>query len=309
MALLAPRCIPILTLLLLLDLFAAAKAATVQHPRSKGCTVSHDWKGQTREFSFQSSGGMRSYRIHLPSSYAVNKALPLLVAYHGSGNNPAKFEVETRFSDEGINPHVITLYPAGGNWQGPTYAEPGVSDLVFTTDLVNRIKDNYCVDQSRVYATGHSNGAGFTGTLACSPEHARQFAAFAPVSGAFYTDVNGDQNCLPPRSPLPMFEAHGTADPIIPYAGGKGRGGPLPSIPDWLSRWARRNQCTTSSTKLLSNAVHDTEWKCAGVDGLLRHIKIDGHNHSWPGKNSEIDISPVVIGFLSQFHTPWTLVV
>ncbi|KND91590.1 Feruloyl esterase B [Tolypocladium ophioglossoides CBS 100239] len=304
MALLVRSCIPILTLLL--GLFSAVKGAAAQRPLSKGCTTPHNWAGQTREFSFESSGGTRSYRIHLPSSYAVNKALPLLIAYHGSGNNPTKFETETRFSDESVNPDTITVYPAGvkGNWQGPTYAEPGVSDLVFTTDLVNRIKDNYCVDQSRVYATGHSNGAGFTGTLACSPEHGGQFAAFAPVSGAFYTDVKGDENCHPARSPLPMFEAHGTADPIIPYNGGKGRGGPLPSIPYWLSRWAQRNQCTTSSTKDLPNGVHDTKWTCAGVDGLLRHLKIDGHNHSWPGKKSEIDISPVVIEFLSAFHKP-----
>lgn len=179
-----------------------------------------------------------------------------------------------------------------------------MSDKVFTTDLVNRIKDNYCVDASRVYATGHSNGAGFTGTLACSLEHGGQFAAFAPVSGAFYTDVKGDDNCHLARSPLPMFEAHGTADPVIPYDGGKGRGGPLPSIPNWLSRWARRNQCTSSSTKDLPNGVYDTNWKCAGGDGMLRHIKIDGHDHSWPGKDSEIDISPVVIEFLSAHRKP-----
>ncbi|KAK3181681.1 hypothetical protein K4F52_007059 [Lecanicillium sp. MT-2017a] len=140
---------------------------------------------------------------------------------------------------------MITVYPAGVNntWQGPSYAVDGVSDKVFTTDLVNRIKNNYCVDESRVHATGHSNGAGFVGTLACSPGHGGQFAAFAPISGAFYTDVYGNDRCHPARSPLPMFEVHGTADNVIPYGGGDGRGGKLPAIPDWLNQWSGRNQC------------------------------------------------------------------
>lgn len=100
-------------LTLLLGLFSAVQCAAVQPSLSKGCTTTHDWAGQTREFSFESSGGTRSYRIHLPSSYKVNKALPLLIAYHGSGNNPAKFEKQTRFSDESVNPDMITVYPAG----------------------------------------------------------------------------------------------------------------------------------------------------------------------------------------------------
>lgn len=169
---------------------------------------------------------------------------------------------------------------------------------MFTTDLVTRIKANYCVDESRVYAAGHSNGGGFVGTLACSPDHGGQFAAFAAVSGAFYTDVTGNDGCHPARSPLPIFEFHGGADPTIPYGGGIGRGGPLPSIPDWLARWAVRDQCTTKTVQDSPNGVHDTKWVCAGKAGVLEHIKADGHDHTWPGAGSEIDISPRVIQFL-----------
>lgn len=184
------------------------------------------------------------------------------------------------------------------SWEGPNYAAPGVSDKVFTTDLVNRIKDNYCVDESRVYATGHSNGGGFVGTLACSPGHGGQFTAFAPISGAFYTDVHGNDHCHPARSPLPMFEFHGGSDPTIPYGGGNGRGGELPSISDWVSRWAGRNQCTNSTVDEIGDGVHDTKWTCAGEENDLEHIKSDGHDHSWPQSWSEVDLSPRVIAFL-----------
>ncbi|KAI8623718.1 family 1 carbohydrate esterase [Xylariaceae sp. FL1651] len=273
---------------------------------SAGCGQSHSFVGSTGTFSIESSGGTRSYLIHLPSSYNVNVPLPLLVAYHGSGDTPSNFENTSRFSEESVNPNMVTVYPQGvdGNWEGPTYATPGVSDKIFTTDLVNHIKDNYCIDVTRVYAAGHSNGGGFVNTLACSSGHGGQFAAFAPVSGAMYTDVSGNDDCDPARSPLPMMETHGGADPTIPYYGGQGRGGPLPAIPEWLSRWAGRDLCGSSTVTNLTNGVHHTVWNCASLAGILQHYKIDGHDHSWPGSNSEIDISPLIIGFVSKQRIP-----
>lgn len=89
--------------------------AAIKRRASAGCGRSHNFIGESREFSFESSGGTRTYRIHLPSGYNVNEAQPLLLAYHGSGGNPASFEAETGFSDESLNPDMITVYPAGVN--------------------------------------------------------------------------------------------------------------------------------------------------------------------------------------------------
>jgi poly(3-hydroxybutyrate) depolymerase len=86
-----------------------------ESPASAGRGTPHDFAGQSKEFSLQSSGGTRTYRIHLPSNYDPNDPRPLLVAYHGAGGNPAEFEAETRFSDESINPDMMTVFPAGVN--------------------------------------------------------------------------------------------------------------------------------------------------------------------------------------------------
>jgi poly(3-hydroxybutyrate) depolymerase len=103
----------------------------------------------------------------------------------------------------------------------------------FVKDLILDLKSKYKVDSDRIYATGLSNGGGFVGTLACS-DVGGQFAAVAPVAGAFYTDVNGPNNgCAPARSPLPILEIHGGSDKTVNYTGGEGEGGPLPSIPAW----------------------------------------------------------------------------
>lgn len=198
---------------------------------------------------------------------------------------------------------------AQGNWQGPTYATPGVSDKEFTTDLVNHVKATYCIDVSRVYAAGYSNGGGFVNTLACSPNHGGQFAAFATFAAALYTDVTGDvtngEHCTPARSPLPIYETHGTGDGTIPYNGGVGRGGPLPAIPEWLGRWAVRNKCTSSTTIDRGNGLTELSWTCAGVAGLLRHIKMQGQGHGYPGPtNTQLFMTPSIINWLYDKRKP-----
>src|SRR5690606_10095983 len=58
-------------------------------------------------------------------------------------------------------------------------------DLGFLNGLLDSLEDELCLDQSREYATGKSNGAGMTTWLACQPDP--RFAAVAPVAGVNMT--------------------------------------------------------------------------------------------------------------------------
>jgi poly(3-hydroxybutyrate) depolymerase len=160
------------------------------------------------------------------------------------------------------------------------------------------------VDESRIYATGFSNGGGFVGTLACSPEHGGHFAAFAAFAAALYTDVSGDEHCEPARTPLPLLELHGLEDPVVPYEGGDGNGGPLPSLPEWLSRWASRNLCNSSEATDLEVGGQHTKWSCKGIDGLQQHYNTTHLGHFWPAADSGLDISSIMIKFLSKQSKP-----
>lgn len=103
------------TFLVFLGVLTGVQSAAIECRGSSGCGKSHNFVGKTRQFSFKSSGGggTRTYRIHLPSNYDTRTAKPLMIAYHGHGNNPTKFEEETRFSDERVNPNMIVVYPEG----------------------------------------------------------------------------------------------------------------------------------------------------------------------------------------------------
>ncbi|KAG6005767.1 hypothetical protein E4U21_007718 [Claviceps maximensis] len=276
-----------------------------ESPRKpKGCGTKHTFAGSTREFTFDSNGHSRAYRLHLPSKYAADTATPLLLAFHGNGKNIVEFESETRFSDESVNPNMIAVYPVGfnGSWQGAPYADSKVNDVAFTMDLISRIKNDFCIDESRVYATGHSNGGGFCNLLACSRDAGPRFAAFAPISGAFYTEFHSDDECHAASLPRPMLEVHGTADQRIPYEGRLAGGhGPLVSIPAWLLGWASRNGCGARVTTDLSRGVLDYRYECRGVADALEHIKVAGMGHAWPAAGSPLqDVSTKVIEFLNK---------
>lgn len=132
-----------------------------------GCGKQHV-TGQSTTVTMTSSNTDRQYLIHLPGSYDVNSPMPVIISYHGNTQSMYAQETLTRFSDESVNPDMIAVYPQGlGNsWQGASYHDAGLpSDKVFTTDLVNHLKVEYCVDDSRIYA----NGSTLHLHIPCSP--------------------------------------------------------------------------------------------------------------------------------------------
>ena len=177
-------------------------------------------------------------------------------------------------------------------WQGVPRAHPGVNDKLFTSDLIAYMRDKFCIDNSRIYASGKSDGGGFVGTLACSPDHGGDFAAFAAASGAFYTNVDAETPCHPARSPLPILEFHGTADIVIPYDGGSRHKEPLPSIPHWLARWAghKRNGCEGPKSNVTDSEglVWNTTYICDG-EPLVQSYMIEGMGHDWPSMQKNDD--------------------
>ncbi len=154
-----------------------------------------------------------------------------------------------------------------------------------------------------------SDGGGFVNSLACSPDHGAAFAAFAPVSGAFYTDTNYS-DCKPSRSPLPILEFHGLADSTIKYAGGSGFGGPLPAIPTWLSWWAQRDGCldpVADKTNTSEPGYQYITYSCKGFADIVRHYEIRALGHKWPNTSitvSPIDASPIIMDFFSAYYKP-----
>ena len=130
-------------------------------------------------------------------------------------------------------------------WQGV----PGITtnDVQFTTDILNKVERLYCINPSRITATGKSDGAGFCNVLACNPDTSKRLAAFAPVSGAYYTDTlpcypsTVAIPCSAARKDIPILAFHGGNDTTIAYLGGERKDECLPTIPHFIQQWAVRD--------------------------------------------------------------------
>lgn len=141
--------------------------------------------------------------------------------------------------------------PDRTTWQGAP--ENTSDDVAFTRDALDAVAAAYCIDASRVYATGFSQGGGFIGAqLACSADVSARFAAYAPVSGAYYQkQVDREAECAPAtlaiacasiagsenRAPTPIMAFHGGSDDTIHYEGGFRSGACLPAIRHFVDVW------------------------------------------------------------------------
>ncbi|NEA31178.1 PHB depolymerase family esterase [Streptomyces sp. SID13031] len=234
----------------------------------------------TGDYSLVSGGLTRAYRLHVPAKYKATKTYPLIVVFHGRGKTGAQTEA---FSDLSKLDAVVA-YPNGvlGDenkqaWQGAPYAADGVDDVKFTSDLLDALEAQYCVDTRAIYATGKSNGAGFTGILAC--QLADRIAAIAPVAGAFYQQ---GKRCKPSR-PVPVLDIHGTGDTTIPYDGDGERD--LPSVQTWVRDWSVRDHCDSDPrVSQLGDDVLITKYKGCKADVV--HVAVTDGGHSWPGSDA-----------------------
>ncbi|KAK0630678.1 Alpha/Beta hydrolase protein [Bombardia bombarda] len=194
--------------------------------------------------------GDRTYKVFIPPSYSNTRATPVILSYHGGTKTADDQLALDLLTTAFFNTEYIVVYPYGVNktWQGVPHVT--TDDLAFTAAILDQLQHDYCVDASRIFATGKSQGGGFVGQhLACDPTLSQRIAAFAPVSGAFYIDDEECSSpstieikpCSPGRDDVPMLEFHGGADDTIPYFGGPRRGACLPGIPHWIEAWAGRD--------------------------------------------------------------------
>jgi len=143
------------------------------------------------------SGGLdRQYDLLVPSSYTPGKPAPLVFNFHGFTADPETQDWLSAMSRLAEEAGFILATPKGsGNeevlgWNAGECcgqaASENVDDVAFTSDMIDRISAEYCVDPSRIYATGMSNGAFMSYRLAC--ELAGRIAAIGTVAGVTVVD-------------------------------------------------------------------------------------------------------------------------
>jgi polyhydroxybutyrate depolymerase len=182
---------------------------------SPGCTASTIETGRRLSRTMEVDGVTRSYILDVPERIQPKQPVALLFDFHGFGHSAAGLWQVSGFRELAAQDGFITVYPDGlpvhllgrdaPGWE--SFTTDKNRDLAFTTRLLDHLEQTYCIDRSRVFATGFSNGAFLSNVLGCTM--ADRFAAIAPVSGGRITVP-----CTPSRG-VPVIIHHGRHDELI----------------------------------------------------------------------------------------------
>ena len=232
-----------------------------------------------------SSGQTREYLLYVPTSYDPSKPTPLVISLHGGAMWGAAQKETSQWNTVAEKHGFVVVYPSGAGGRGPRSwrASPAMGferDLRFISDLIDTLVGTYNIDPARIYANGLSNGGGMAFLLSCTMSD--RIAAVGMVSAAYFMEWS---ECRDQR-PVPMIAFHGTADPVVPYTGGKTwvYPRPFPNIPGWTARWARRNRCGTEPARTVTAPnVTRLEYADCADDAAVVLYTIQGGGHDWPG--------------------------
>lgn len=228
----------------------------------------------------------RSYLIYVPTGYDPNVETPLVVSLHGFSSSPTQQDAASQWSTLAETENFIVVYPQGTGfplrWNaGYAGVDSDVDDVSFIDGLIAFLFYDFCLDSSRVYVNGFSNGGGMTHRIAC--EIPDRIAAVGMMSGAYpLIDSTCEPEWAAPRT-IPVIAFHGTADPVVPYEGGEFMSAGLPSIATWAEAWGARNGCATSASTETTGAVSGMQYTdCEGGADVILYT-VEGGGHQWTG--------------------------
>lgn len=271
---------------------------------------------QLTEMSMSSGGITRSFYVYLPASYDATAPVPLVLAFHGFAQGALGLANYSGWESVAEQHGFVLVYPQGtgllSRWESGLFSseQQVVDDVAFVRDLIAYLRAMLCIDTTRVYANGLSNGGGMSYRLAC--ELSDQITAFAGVAGAYTDWSNG---CNPTR-PVPVIIFHGTDDRLVPYEGGEDGFFRVPSVSDFARGWAERNGCDLSAPEITPQVgdVSMIRYTNCDDDADVIFYTIHGGGHTWPGANitrladrfggyvtRDISASAVMWEFFSQY--------
>jgi poly(3-hydroxybutyrate) depolymerase len=232
----------------------------------------------TGDRTIMTGGQTATFSVRLPAGYSATTPTPLGLGFHGNGNPaclPPQGECQG-FPDL----KAITVYPKSlaAGWEQAAVLE---SNITFFNDLIALMKNEYCVDENRIFVAGVSSGGQFVEHLTC--RYGDWLWQVTPVSAAVVGAAT--MNC---KGTPPILVIHGVTD----MAGNYGE--------DVVAQFAKRNGCSTTPPAGLAKAKSDMmaafnamqaqhvclDWEACTANPvrfcISSQITYSGLTHGWP---------------------------
>jgi polyhydroxybutyrate depolymerase len=243
------------------------------------------------------------------------KPAPLVIVLHGNTQTGADMKTRTSWPLVANRERFGVIFPDGLNhaWadlrpdtkRADRVPPKGTDDTGFIVRLIEKYVADGSADPKRIYVTGLSNGGAMTITLVCA--RADLLAAAASVIMNLTDEVAAA--CHPSR-PVPILMMNGTADPLIPFEGGKGSSrfavnGFWPTMKT-LAFWRKLNGCEIGDGAVTDledrdhedqSSVTRIESRCPpALDVVL--YRVNGGGHRMPGVFSDARFARIASAFL-----------
>ncbi len=177
-------------------------------------------KIEKRTYDFKEAGKQMEYALYVPTGYDPKKKSPLVVALHGYASTPQqiiRYPGLTKLAEQ--YGHIVVA-PMGYNYKG-WYGSRGATSKrdkpnnlgeLSEKDVMNVlriVREEFNVDESRIYLMGHSMGGGGTWHLAIKFPHI--WAALAPIAPAVYRSPDD----LERIKHVPVIVVQGVKDRLV----------------------------------------------------------------------------------------------
>jgi len=228
---------------------------------STGCASGGDMS--TGVYFITSQDVERVYYLKLPAGYDSTTPYPLIFAFHGAGGNYTAFTENTVYDLHAVvGEEAILVYPNAYSHTSDFPRWDYNEDLVFFDDLYNELALNLCFDTRKVFAVGHSDGAGFANALGC--RRGDVLRAIAPVAGGLleYSDCIGQ---------VAVIQVQGANDVYVPPG----------MVKPGRDYWIAINSCSKETTTPGSYPACEEYGGC-DTDFPVQYCEHDG-GHEWPG--------------------------
>jgi len=175
---------------------------------------------EAEHLNWQVDGIEREALVFVPKSTGDSEApAPVVFGFHGHGGSAVNAARSFRFHK--YWPEALVVYMQGiptpgrltdpegkrNGWQHGV-GDQGDRDLKFFDAVLSTLKEKHLVDPNRIYASGHSNGGGFTYLL--WGERPDVFAAMAPSAAS--------SRAIRRLKPKPAMHIAGRNDKLVLFA-------------------------------------------------------------------------------------------
>ncbi|MDF0677329.1 MAG: hypothetical protein P0120_23780 [Nitrospira sp.] len=201
------------------------------------------------------------YMVRTPSNYDAAVTHPLLMVYAPAG--------QSRWASEGLTGLTTAATGAGFIVVYADHLQLNIPAIEWLGAIPGQIATEWCIDQKRVFITGHSDGG--TATLALAVlEQTRTIPASVAPSAAGWTGKDLEEfQC---REPIPVMIMHSKNDSLFPGWGAQ--------TSAW---WARCNRCDVTKTKPVKGGCR--AYQGCAPNGATLYCEGAGSHREWPNLN------------------------